>query len=106
MIVETYGRVRRGVRRDEPEGKAEEDVIGVDEIGAVEVRLVVTEETVIIAVGRHERFEFRWDGWEEVAAKGDIGWDRRGSAAGRGAEANEWRWSVVRDRDGGCGGLM
>ncbi len=41
------------------------------------VRLVVAEEAVIIAIRRHKRFKFRWDGWEEVAAKGDIGWDGR-----------------------------
>ncbi len=35
-------------------------------------RLVVAEEAVIVAV---VRFEFRWDGWEKVAAKGDIGRD-------------------------------
>ncbi len=33
------------------------------------------EDAVIIAVGGHIRFEFWWDGWEKVAAKGDIGRD-------------------------------
>ncbi len=32
-----------------------------------------TEEAVVIAVRRYKRFEFRWDGWEKVAAKGDVG---------------------------------
>ncbi len=35
-------------------------------------RLVVAEEAFIVAV---VRFKFRWDGWEKVAAKGDIGMD-------------------------------
>ncbi len=34
-----------------------------------------TEEAVIIAIGRHIRFKFRWDGWEEVGAKGECRWD-------------------------------
>ncbi len=37
------------------------------------MRLMGTEEAVVVAVGRHIGFEFRWDGWEKVAAKGDVG---------------------------------
>ncbi len=40
------------------------------------MRLVGTEEAVVIAVRRHIRFEFWWDGWEEVGAKGE--WGRAG----------------------------
>ncbi len=36
-----------------------------------------TEEAVVIAVGRDVGFEFRWDGWEEVIGKGDVGWGGR-----------------------------
>ncbi len=39
--------------------------------------LVVAEDAVVIAVGRHKRLKFGWDGWEEVAPKGDIGRDGR-----------------------------
>ncbi len=49
-----------------------EDVIREGENRSWGVRLVVAEEAVIIAV---VRFEFWWDGWEEVASKGDSGWD-------------------------------
>ncbi len=31
------------------------------------------EDAVVIAVGGHIRFEFWWNGGEEVAVKGDIG---------------------------------
>ncbi len=49
-----------------------EVVSGEGQIGAWG-GLMVVEEAVVIAVGRHKRFEFRWDGWEKVAAKGDVG---------------------------------
>ncbi len=34
-----------------------------------------TEEAVVIEVGRHIRYEFWWDGWEEVGVRGECGWD-------------------------------
>ncbi len=54
-----------------------EDDIEEGESRSWGVRLVVAEEAVIIAVWRHKRFEFWWDGWEEVALKADRGWDGR-----------------------------
>ncbi len=51
-------------------------MVDVTKVGGL--RLVVVEEAVIIAVGRHKRFEFRQDGREKVAAKGDSGWYGRG----------------------------
>ncbi len=47
----------------------DENVIREDKKGAMGVRLLVAEEAVVIAVGRHKRFEFRRDGREKVAAK-------------------------------------
>ncbi len=57
--------------------KGEGVVLMVDVTKVLGVRLVVAEEAVIVAVGRHKRLEFRWDGWEKVAAKGDVGWHGR-----------------------------
>ncbi len=79
-MLETWDRVCRGVPCDEPNGSAEEDVIGEDKIGAGGVRLVVTEAAVVVAIRRHIRFECRWDGWEEVGAKGE--WGRAGWQVG------------------------
>ncbi len=39
------------------------------------LRLVVAENAVVIAVGMNIGFEFRWDGWEKEAVKGDMGRD-------------------------------
>ncbi len=39
--------------------------------------LGVAEDAVIVAVGGHKRLKFGWNGWEEVATKGDTGQDGR-----------------------------
>ncbi len=52
-----------------------EAVVEEGKNGSSVSRLVGAEDAVVIAVRRDVGLEFQWDGWEEVIAKGDIGWD-------------------------------
>ncbi len=70
------------------------------------MRLVVAEEAVVIAIGRHKRLKFWWDGWEEVASKGDGGWEGGCGGCRERSSGKREVWSVVREQDGGRGGLM